>query len=127
MAEARLTKCAIRAGVWHGRVMREDGADTPAPKLSAWHLESELAAPQVIPAKDASGLWDVFLPVPPEILSDGVQTVLIRDEPSGETLESFTLVTGEPLERDIRAEVDLLRAELDMLKRAFRRHCVETL
>jgi hypothetical protein len=26
----------------------------------------------------------------------------------------------------LRAEVDLLRAELDMLKRAFRRHCVET-
>ena len=27
---------------------------------------------------------------------------------------------------DLRAEMDLMRAELDMLKRAFRRHCVET-
>jgi hypothetical protein len=31
-----------------------------------------------------------------------------------------------PLEEDIRAEVSLLRAELDLLKRAFRRHCAET-
>jgi hypothetical protein len=30
------------------------------------------------------------------------------------------------LDEDIRAEVDLLRAELDLLKRAFRRHCSET-
>jgi hypothetical protein len=30
------------------------------------------------------------------------------------------------MEDDLRAEVDLLRAELDMLKRAFRRHCLET-
>jgi hypothetical protein len=31
------------------------------------------------------------------------------------------------MEDDLRAEVDLLRAELDMLKRAFRRHCLETM
>ena len=36
------------------------------------------------------------------------------------------MITGEPLGDDIRAEVELLRAELDMLKRAFRRHCLET-
>jgi hypothetical protein len=41
-------------------------------------------------------------------------------------LEKFTLIAGDVLGDDIRAEVDLLRAELDMLKRAFRRHCVET-
>jgi hypothetical protein len=46
---------------------------------------------------------------------------------TGETLAHFTIITGVPMEDDLRAEVDLLRAELDMLKRAFRRHCVETL
>jgi hypothetical protein len=55
-----------------------------------------------------------------------VQVFLINDAATGETLDSFTIITGEPLEDDIRAEVELLRAELDMLKRAFRRHCVET-
>lgn len=126
MAEAKLTKSAIRAGVWHGRMVRADGANGPAPALSAWHLEDRLGGIEVTGVRDAAGLWEVRLPIPMEILADGVQTVLIREEATGETLESFTLVTGEPLERDIRAEVDLLRAELDMLKRAFRRHCVET-
>lgn len=125
MATVKLTKSAIRGGVWHGRAIREDGADAPPPELSAWHLEEQLGAPQVIPAKDTPGLWDVQLHIASSILTDGVQTVVIRDEASGETVESFALVTGEPLEQDIRAEVDLLRAELDMLKRAFRRHCVE--
>ena len=43
-----------------------------------------------------------------------------------EVLGSFTLIAGEALGDDLRAEVSLLRAELDMLKRAFRRHCLET-
>ena len=55
-----------------------------------------------------------------------VQTFLIRSKPTGETLAHFTVITGVAMEDDMRAEVDLLRAELDMLKRAFRRHCVET-
>ena len=59
-------------------------------------------------------------------LAEGTQTFLFRLAGSEETLAQFTIVTGVALEDDIRAEVDLLRAELDMLKRAFRRHCVET-
>jgi len=56
-----------------------------------------------------------------------VQTVVLRDPATGARLAHFTIITGMPLEADIRAEVDLLRAELDMLKRAFRRHCLETM
>jgi hypothetical protein len=41
-------------------------------------------------------------------------------------LGSFSIVAGDALAEDIRAELSLLRAELDMLKKAFRRHCVET-
>lgn len=126
MPEFRLTKSAVRAGVWNGHAIREDGADEPAPSLSAWHLEARLSDPEIVPVKDKPGLWSVSLAIPASILGEGVQTILIRDEASGETVESISLVTGEPLEQDIRAEVDLLRAELDMLKRAFRRHCVET-
>ena len=64
---------------------------------------------------------------PAEVLNEGVQTFLIRDKATGETLAHFTIITGVAMEDDMRAEVDLLRAELDMLKRAFRRHCVETI
>lgn len=44
----------------------------------------------------------------------------------GTQLGHFTLITGVALGDDIRVEMELLRAELDMLKRAIRRHCVET-
>jgi hypothetical protein len=36
-------------------------------------------------------------------------------------------MAGEVLSDDFRSEVSLLRAELDLLKRAFRRHCLETM
>ena len=70
--------------------------------------------------------WLVQVPVPPEAIGDGVQTFLIGDVRGDSVLSSFTLIAGEALGEDIRAEVELLRAELDMLKRAFRRHCLET-
>ena len=60
------------------------------------------------------------------LIADGVQTFLIRDHATGETLESFAVIAGEALSHDIRAEMTLLREELDMLKRAFRRHWLET-
>jgi len=52
---------------------------------------------------------------------------LVEDGKTGGKLGSFTVIAGEALGDDIRAEMDLLRAELDMLKRAFRRHCLETM
>jgi hypothetical protein len=55
--------------------------------------------------------------------STRVQTVLVRS--GGETLAQFTLIAGEPADQDIRAELGLLRAELDLLKRAFQRHARE--
>ena len=79
----------------------------------------------VVPER--AGEWLVRVPVPVELLSEGVQTFLIRDAATGEKLQHFTIITGVAMEDDLRAEVDLLRAELDMLKRAFRRHCLETM
>lgn len=109
----------IRAGRWEGIVVSPE-----EPTLEVVHLEQPLAGLEV--AAQHQGKWRLSLPIPAEILSDGVQTFLLRDTGTGEILGRFTIVTGVPLEDDIRAEVDLLRAELDLLKKAFRRHCVET-
>ncbi len=123
MAEMTLTKLRLRAGLWQGALTGvPKGAEPPA--IDAVHLETPVDGVSV--TEDAEGSFLVSVPVPASCLSDGVQTVLIRDAGTGTTLSSFTIVTGEPLEDDIRAEVDLLRAELDLLKKAFRRHCVET-
>ena len=120
--EQRLTKTRIRAGVWEGVL---SGAPE-APKLEVVLLEQPVPGVVVEPVAGRAGDWAVRVPIPPEVLSEGVQTFLIRLAGSVETLAHFTVITGVAMEDDMRAEVDLLRQELDMLKRAFRRHCLET-
>ncbi|SLN35664.1 hypothetical protein PSA7680_01677 [Pseudoruegeria aquimaris] len=126
MAEAQLTKSRIQAGVWEGVLSLEGGADG-APEIEVTHLEKPVEGVSLEPIDGAQGQWHLRIPIPAAALSDGVQTFLIRSRPDDVTLGSFAILTGEPMSEDIRAEMDLLRAELDMLKRAFRRHCVETM
>jgi hypothetical protein len=122
MPDTTLTKTRIRAGIWEG--VLTGPANQPA--LEVTLLEKPLAGVAVTALPDQPGAWAVRVPVPAEVLNDGVQTFLIRDTATGATLQHFTIITGVAMEDDLRAEVDLLRAELDMLKRAFRRHCLET-
>ena len=123
MADMVLTKTRIRAGVREG-VLSGAGA---LPRLEAQHLGQPLAGLSVTPMADRAGDHAVRLAIPADLLSDGVQTFVLRDVANDTTLAHFTIVTGMALEQDIRAEIDLMRAELDMLKRAFRRHCLETM
>lgn len=115
-----LTKTSMTAGVWQGALTGQcDGT----PTLRVTHLNSDLPGVEVRPSEEG---WAVRVPIPAELISDGVQSFVITDVNTGTTLTSFAIVAGDALAEDIRAEMDLLRAELDMLKRAFRRHCVET-
>lgn len=125
MSALNLTKTRLRAGIWEGRLT--GAAHTGgAPGLAAYHLEQALDGVTIEPVADTDDAWSVKVPLPSTILSEGVQTVLVREGAEGDTLAVITLVAGTPLEEDMTAEIALLRAELDMLKRAFRRHCVET-
>lgn len=123
MARMILTKTRIQSGVWEGALATDD----PTPAVEVTFLNERLEGASLVPIQDETGLWSLKIPVPAQLLADGVQTFVITDAKTGERLDTFTIVTGEPLENDIRAEVDLLRAELDMLKRAFRRHCTQTM
>lgn len=122
MTETSLTATRIRAGVWEGVLHSR----STAPRIEVVHLERALADVALVPVPDQQGQWALRVPIPAQLLNEGVQTFLVRDADTGETLAHFTIVTGVALEDDLRAEIDLLRAELDMLKRAFRRHCLET-
>ncbi len=95
------------------------------PTIQATYLEQVLE--KVVLTELDKGRWGLRIPIPASTLADGVQTILIRDAIADETLDVITLISGEALAGDIRSEMDLLRAELDMLKRAFRRHCLETM
>lgn len=125
MPDVTLTKTRLFEGVWEG-VLTYDGAGNYQPAIEVTHLQKPLAGVEVT-EKPEEGLWVVRVPIPADLISDGVQTFLIRDTRSDETLGSFALMAGDTLSHDIRAEVTLLREELDMLKRAFRRHCLETM
>ncbi|PLS22818.1 hypothetical protein [Neptunicoccus cionae] len=121
-----LNKKQIVGGKYIG-LMRARGKGNPAPALEMLHLGSVVGSVTVEPIGTDGDNWEVTATIPAELLTDGVQTFLLVMEGDTEILDRFSVITGEPLEEDLRAEIELLRAELDMLKRAFRRHCTETM
>lgn len=125
MSDVTLTKTRLFEGVWEG-VLEYEGAGNFQPEIEVTHLTKRLEKVEVV-EKSEESLWVVRVPIPPELIADGVQTFLISDKRTGEALNSFSLMSGDAMSYDIRAEVTLLREELDMLKRAFRRHCLETM
>lgn len=125
MSDVTLTKTRLFEGVWEGTLIY-DGPGNFQPQIEVTHLQNPIDGVEVT-EKPEENLWVVRVPIPSDLIADGVQTFLIRDANSGDTLNSFALMTGDVLSYDIRAEVTLLREELDMLKRAFRRHCLETM
>ena len=126
MSDYAITKTRIYAGIWEGVVTSQGDGDT-APDIEVTHLGEPIQSVSLTASGSDKSIWDLRIAIPPKLLSDGVQVFLISDKETEEKLAAFTILTGEPLEDDIRAETELLRAELDMLKRAFRRHCLETM
>ena len=120
-----LIKLRMAEGVWHG-ALTNLGQNNWQPNIEVTHLDVPLDGIEV-EEDSIEGHWNVRIPIPADKIADGVQTFVISDKNDDAVLGSFSIVAGDVLAEDIRAEVSLLRAELDMLKKAFRRHCVETM
>ena len=60
--------------------------------------------------------------IPKHAIGDGVFTFLIFVEGNSVPVGSFCISAGRAMEYDLQAEVALLQEELEILKRAFRRH-----
>jgi hypothetical protein len=120
MSDLKLTKTRLLAGSWEGVLTGHTGDDAPVLQLS-----HQTVPVDGLVVEKVDDVWHVKAPIPVDLIADGVQVFVITDA-QGETLNHFTLISGEALADDIRVEVALLREELDMLKRAFRRHCLET-
>ncbi len=116
-----LVQTRIADGVWEGAL---SGAGDQAPVVEALHAGRAVEGVDLSPKPGKAGHFTLRVPIPAWALNEGVQTFVLRS--GGETLAQFTLVAGVPLDEDIRAEVSLLRAELDLLKRAFQRHVRES-
>ena len=121
MADLTLTKNQLRGGVWDGTLTGPAGS---APVLVLRHNDE--VVPGLTLEDVAPGQWTVRAPVPVDLIDDDFRTFVIVDETAGAILASFSIFAGDHISQDLQAEVDLLRAELDLLKRAFRKHCVET-
>lgn len=122
MSTLSLTPIKMRRGVWEAII---SNSQPGVPQISVTHLDKPVTGFKITEKADEN-LWLLQVPVPQETITDGVQTFVVSDTMDDTRLGHFTLIAGEVLGDDLRVEVELLRAELDMLKRAFRRHCVET-
>lgn len=94
--------------------------------VEAVHEGRVIAAARIDADATAPGMYRVTLDFPASVIGEGVQVIRLRGVETQRVLDRVTLMAGAPLDEDIRAELALLRDELEMLKRAFRRHCAET-
>ncbi len=107
-----LTPTRFENAIWEGLI-----ASDTQPSIEAFLHGERIEGVTVDSSPEG---WVVQIPVPKSALSDGVHSIVIRDETTQDTLGSFTVIAGVPAAESLLAEVDLLRAELDMLKRVVR-------
>lgn len=110
----------LNAGRFSGH-LEVQGPESYLPAVEVLHLGKPIGEVDVSEIANRPQTWLMSVAIPAELLSDGVQTFVIRETGLDQTLGSFTIIAGEALEDDLRAEIGLLRAELDLLKSAFRR------
>jgi len=118
MPDFILSRTRIRNGRYEG-VLKRNGRISRDPVIEMFFLGRPAGK---LALEEAGDGWSASADLPKEILNEGVQTLLIQDATTGDTLDSLAVVTGQPLEEDLRAEVHLLRAELEMLKSSFRKY-----
>ena len=104
MSELKLTNVRIKEGVWYGELIA-DANDGEGPQIEVRHLDQVLDNLSFEADPDNANRFALRVPIPVELLSDGVQTFIIADAKTGAKLESFSIVTGQPMADDIRAEI----------------------
>jgi len=122
MTELTLTKTRMLEGVWQGVLT---GAGEDKPDITVAHEDTTVPDFKLV-RNDAENYWLLSVPIPASAIADGVQTLLVTDQTTDEKIGQIVIIADDVVSGDLHAEMELLRAELDMLKRAFRRHCLET-
>lgn len=113
----------LNNGVWKGRL---GGSAAPA-RICVTLLGRVVSETRL--EEDGAGLWKVAVPLPSSMISGGVHSfALMADSsesgaslsPVARKLAVLSLIAGEALEDDLRAEIQLLRGEVELLKAAIR-------
>lgn len=116
MSQTTVTKTAFARGVWSGVVFSKD-----EPKIRVAHEGRDIEGVELTKTEKKSE-WELKFALPLECIGDGTQTFTIEDTLSGDILESVTMLSGDVLLDDVRVEMSMLRAEVNMLKGIIRRH-----
>ncbi len=122
---AKLTRKRINNGIYEG-VYQGSKTETAAPVLTLIYQGETVGDVYADQINTQENTWLIRCRIPVNIISDGLQTFFICAEDTT-AMDNFSIASGEAIDDDLRNEINLLREELDMLKRAFRRHCVETM
>ncbi len=122
MSLLNLTKTRMLEGMWQGIIT---GAGDTKPDIAVSHANTNVPDFQLF-RDEAANHWVLTIPVPATAVADGIQTILIVDRLADVKIGEIVLIGDDLSNGSLQAEMELLRAELDMLKRAFRRHCIET-
>lgn len=120
----RFENLGLRGGLWSG-ILTADSA--PRRVFLLRHGEI-LSFAKLMAVGD--GRWDVSVDIPASVLSEGTHSLtLVADEGEGEGaplpdsihLDHLSLIAGKILDDDLAAEIALIRSELELIKREFRR------
>ncbi len=111
----RIERLRFSAGRFRAEVVA--AGEGPAPEI-ALRLRGEVLA-QAKLAPKGPGRWSLDVEAPAAAFGEGVAILEFAAE-DGSRLAAYPLAAGAALEGDLVAEVASLRAELDLLKQAFR-------
>ena len=115
----QLDKIDFSNGIWRGLLTVAQGSTTPELRVE---LNGTLIADTTITDVPSECEWIINIPIPRHAIGDGVYTFTIFIDDDKVPIASFCMTAGRAMEYDLQAEVALLREELEILQRAFRRH-----
>ena len=115
----QLDKIDFSNGMWRGLLTAENSGTFPSFSVE---LNGAVVEGTRISAGPSDREWEIDIPIPNHAIGDGVYTFLIFVQGNSVPVGSFCISAGRAMEYDLQAEVALLREELKILKRAFRRH-----
>lgn len=115
----KLGMTRLAGGVWEA--VLDIGGDERTPMVEVIHDGTALPDVTLRPLDGQPGHWAIRVPLPSSIIADGLQVLAVREAGTDEVLGKIAILAGEAEPDDLRSEVEMLRGELDLLKRAFRR------
>jgi hypothetical protein len=110
-----IAKLRFADGVWQGLVHSDE-----KPALHLYLGAKDLGPLELSADGQGEKTWTLAIAVPAEAIGDGANVLSVCAPPDLQPLVMIPVVCGEMQRGDMVAEVALLRAELDILKRSLR-------